>query len=211
MSRRPHPSSRRGLTIVELLAALAVTSIVAAAVVTTASAIRVGLDGQAEASRETARVARAQARIADHLFRARMILHHAGDEALLWVPAEAFDGTPTNATDFDRIDRNELRWYAVDRTAGCLVMQRTSDRTDRTACDLSTDWPALRASLAAQGSLERSVVLEGVQDAEFVADGFDPCSDRRLWLRVELDADHGGGGLLLGGILSALQRHGGCR
>ena len=40
-------SSRRGLTIVELLAALAVTSIVAAAVVTTASAIRVGLDGQA--------------------------------------------------------------------------------------------------------------------------------------------------------------------
>ena len=208
---RPRTTSRRGLTIVELLAALAVTSIVAAAVVTTASAIRVGLDGQAEASRETARVARVQARLADHLFRARMILHHAGDEALLWLPAEAFDGTASNATDFDRIDRNELRWYVFDRSAGCLVMQRTADRGDRTSCDLSADWPAMRTTLAAQGALERSVVLEGVQDAEFVSDGFDPCSDRRLWLRVELDADHGGGELLLGGILSALQRHGGCR
>jgi hypothetical protein len=203
--------SRRGLTIVELLAALAVTTIVAGAVVTTASAIRVGLDGQAEASRETARVARAQARIADQLFRARMILHHAGDEALLWLPAEAFDGTAANATEFDRIDRNELRWYVFDRASGCLVMQRTANRDDRTACDLSTDWPALRTTLAAAGALERSVVLEGVQDAEFLADGFDPCSDRRLWLRVGLDADHGGGELLLGGILSSLQRHGGCR
>lgn len=207
--RRP-TSALRGLTIVELLAALAVTSIVAAAVVTTASAIRVGLDGQAEASRETARVARAQARLADHLFRARMILHHAGDEALLWLPAEAFDGTAANATDFDRIDRNELRWYSFDRATGCLVMQRTSNRDDRSACDLSTDWPALRTTLAAAGALERSVVLEGVRDAEFVAEGFDPCSDRRLWLRVEIDADHGGGELILGGILSALQRHGGC-
>ena len=174
MTRRT-TGSRRGLTIVELLAALAVTSIVAAAVVTTASAIRVGLDGQAEASRETARVARVQARIADHLFRARMILHHAGDEALLWLPAEAFDGTASNATDFDRIDRNELRWYVFDRATGCLVMQRTANRSDRTACSLSTDWPALRATLAAAGALERSEVLEGVQDAEFVADGFDPC------------------------------------
>ena len=210
MNRRG-TSSRRGLTIVELLAALAVTSIVAAAVVTTASAIRVGLDGQEEASRETARVARAQARIADHLFRARMILHHAGDEALLWLPAEAFDGSPANATDFDRIDRNELRWYAFDRAAGCLVMQRTANRADRTACALSTDWAALRASLAAQGALERSVVLEGIAGAEFVSDGFDPCSDRRLWLRVEIDPALGGGELLLGGILSALQRHGDCQ
>jgi prepilin-type N-terminal cleavage/methylation domain-containing protein len=204
-------SSRRGLTIVELLAALAVTSIVAAAVVTTASAIRVGLDGQAEASRETARVARVQARIADHLFRARMILHHGGEEALLWLPAEAFDGTASNATDFDRIDRNELRWYVFDRATGCLVMQRTANRDDRTACSLSTDWPALRTTLAAAGALERSVVLEGVPDAEFVSDGFDPCSDRRLWQRGELDAGNGGGELLLGGILSALQRHGGCQ
>ncbi|MFM9180946.1 MAG: prepilin-type N-terminal cleavage/methylation domain-containing protein [Phycisphaerales bacterium] len=210
MTRRT-TGSRRGLTIVELLAALAVTSIVAAAVVTTASAIRVGLDGQAEASRETARVARVQARIADHLFRARMILHHAGDEALLWLPAEAFDGTASNATDFDRIDRNELRWYVFDRATGCLVMQRTANRSDRTACSLSTDWPALRTTLAAAGALERSVVLEGVQDAEFVADGFDPCSDRRLWLRVELDAGNGGAELLFGGVLSALQRHGGCQ
>ena len=208
---RPHMMHRAsGFTLVELLVSVAVTAIVAASVVTTISAVRVGLDDQGESAQETARLARAQARLADHLYRARMILQQGNGVATLWLPAESFDGTDGGAAEFDAIHRNEIRWYAHEPATRTVVMQRTADRADRTELPLSTDWAALRESLAASGGLERTVVLTGVDDAEFRAGSFDPCEHRRLSLDVQLDGSRGGTRVELGGILGSLQRHASC-
>jgi acetyl-CoA acyltransferase len=59
---------------VELLVSITVTAIIAASVAATVSAVAVGMQGQDDAAQEVARLARGQARLADHLFRARMIL-----------------------------------------------------------------------------------------------------------------------------------------
>ncbi len=199
-----------GFTLVELLVSITVTAIVAASVVTTISAVRVGLDDQGESAQETARLARAQARLSDHLYRARMILQQGGGVATLWVPAESLDGTESGAAEFDAIHRNEIRWYAHEPATGTIVMQRTADRADRAELPLATDWAALRVSLEVAGDLERTVVLTGVDDAEFRAGSFDPCEHRRLALDVQLDGSRGGTRIELGGILGALQRHASC-
>ncbi len=200
----------RGFTLVELVVAVVVTAVVAASVVTTMSAVRIGLEGQDESARATARIARAQARAADHLFRARMILAQEGAFCALWVPSEEFDASPTNAAEYDAIHREELRFWSFDAAAGAVVVERTADRGDRTQVALSADWQSIRDSLAAQGALERSVVIDGVSGSSFRASGFDPCSDRRMSLMVELEDEPADGAYEVGGALAVLLEHPSC-
>jgi len=208
IGRRGAPA--HGFTLVELAVSVVVTAVVAASVVTTMSAVRIGLDGQDETARATARIARAQARAADHLFRARMILAHEGAFCALWVPSEEFDASPTNAAEYDAIHREELRFWTFDASAQAVVVERTSNRADRTQVALSTDWESLRDSLAAQGALERSVVIDGVAAASFRASGFDPCSDRRMSLMVELADEPADGAYEVGGAIEVLLEHPSC-
>jgi len=189
---------------------IAVTALVAASVAATVSAVGVGLQGQDDAAQEVARLARAQARIADHLYRARMVLSQSETVATLWLPSEEFDGSPTNATDYDTIHGKELRWYRVDRTNRIVTMQRTANASNSTVYALNTDWAALRTSLAASGSLTTVPVLEGVLEGAFRFAAFDRWEDRRVVLEVQLDDAHGGSHLELGGIVDSLQRHPDC-
>ena len=149
---------RGGFTLVELLVSIAVTAMVAASVAATVSAVGVGMQGQDDAAQEVARLARAQARVADHLFRARMILSQSSTVATMWVPSEAFDGSASNATDYDTINADELRWYVVDRANRIISMQKVTSSANRTAYVLTTDWAALRTTLAASGSLTTTTV-----------------------------------------------------
>lgn len=211
MTTRRTNSARRGFTLVELLVSIAVTAMVAASVAATVSAVGVGMQGQDDAAQEVARLARAQARIADHLFRARMILSQSTTVATMWVPSEAFDGSASNATNYDTINADELRWYVVDRANRVISMQKVTSSANRTSYVLTTDWAALRTTLAASGSLTTTTVLEGVLDAAFRFTTFTPCSDRRLVLEVQLDDDHGGMSYELGGIVDSLQKHSSCQ
>lgn len=204
-------SVRAGFTLVELLVSITITAIIAASVATTVSAVGVGMQGQDEAAQEVARLARGQARLADHLFRSRMILSESATVATLWLPSEAFDGSATNAADYDAIHGNELRWYLVDRTNRVISMQRLTNTLNRTVYPLATDWSALRTSLASSGALVTTTVLEGVLEGAFRFTAFNPCADRRLVLDIQLDDEHGGMHFEIGGIIDALQRHSDCQ
>ena len=203
--------TRRALTLVELLVSIAVTALVAASVAATVSAVGVGLRDQDDAAQEVARLARAQARIADHLYRARMVLSQSDTVATMWIPSEEFDGSPTNAADYDAIHGKELRWYRIDRANRVITMQRTTNTSNSTVYPLATDWAALRTSLADSGALTTVTVLEGVLEGAFRFTSFTPCDDRRLVLEVQLDDQHGGAHLELGGIVDSLQRHPDCQ
>jgi Tfp pilus assembly protein PilE len=206
-ARRP---LRRALTLVELLVSVVITAIVAASVASTVAAVGVGLRGQDESAQEVARLARAQARISDHLYRARMILSQTDAVATLWVPSEPFDGSATNAERYDAIHGNELRWYVVDRPGRAVLAQRHANPSESTEYPLSTNWETLRSTLAAAGSLTTAPVIDGVLEAAFRASGFSPCDHRRLSLEVVLDDDHGGTHFELGGIVDSPQGHPSC-
>lgn len=202
--------NRRAFTLIELMVASVVTAMVALAVYGTISAVQLGVDSQDEVAQETARVARAQARLADHLYRARSILLESSTVVCLWLPSEAFDGTALNATAYDAIHADELRWYVIDTANSTVSVQRVTDRTNRTEYPLTTNWATLRTTLQQAGSLESSVVLNGIAMGAFLFTTFDVCSTVRVVLSVQFDEGHGGYGVELGGILSALQRHPDC-
>lgn len=202
--------SRRAFTLVEVLVATVVTGLVALAVYGTVSAVQTGVRMQDEVAQETARIARAQARLVDHLYRARMILGMSDTVICLWLPVEEFDGSVDNATAYDTIHGNELRWYVIDGTNRTVAVQRLTDQTNRTVYPLNTDWAALRTTLASAGNLQTSTVLNGVAGGAFRFEEFDPCATRRVVLDIQFDADHGGYAVELGGIIALLQRHPDC-
>ncbi|NBX33504.1 MAG: prepilin-type N-terminal cleavage/methylation domain-containing protein [Planctomycetes bacterium] len=98
---------RQGFTVIELLIASVITSMVAAAVISTMKAVTGSMEQQDLAADALARAARAEARVADHVNRARLILLQDADEVALWLPTEPFTSSATNTSDYDAINANE--------------------------------------------------------------------------------------------------------
>jgi prepilin-type N-terminal cleavage/methylation domain-containing protein len=202
--------SRRGFTLIELSIATVITVLAAGAVAGTLRAVSEAMTEQDRVSDGTARLARVDARIADHVERARLILHQDGDEVLLWLPSEPFDSSANNTSDYDTIHLNELAWYLVDSAAGRIVLRTATDRTERTAYPLSTDWGSLRITLEAQAKLASIAVLDGLESGSFEVEDADACSVRRFTFTGQMDEAHGGLPVRLGGRLPNGQRHPDC-
>lgn len=201
---------RRGFTLLELIVASSVTSLVALAVAGLLSATAGLMERDDLASRGAAMLARAEARLADHASRARLVLHADQDEVLLWLPSEPFTSSATNTEEYDRIDANELAWYVMDGGSGTLVLLSTADRTDRTVLSLSTDWDGLRLSLQAQARLASVTVLPDLAEGGFRVDDGDACTARRFTFSGRLTDAAGGVEVELGGRLPNGQRHPDC-
>ena len=201
---------RRGFTLVELAIATVITVLAAGAVAGTLRAVSDAMQEQDRVADGSARLARADARMADHLERARLVLHQDGDEALLWLPSEPFDSSANNTSDYDTIHLNELAWYVLDAEAGTLSLHIASNRSARTTYSLSTDWDALRVSLQTSAALASTTVLEGLADGGFLVEDADACSVRRVTFAGHFDLDRGGMPVRLGGRLPNGQRHPDC-
>lgn len=201
---------RRGMTLLEVVVASMITSLVALTVTSTLSVTGTLLESEDRAAAASAMLARAEARIADHAERARLVLHQDSDEVLLWLPSEPFTSSATNAAEYDRIDVNELAWYLMDPAAGTLTLLATADRSDRTVHALGTDWDALRLSLQVQARLSNTPVLRNLASGGFRVDDTDPCSVRRFSFTGRLTDEAGGVDVELGGRLANGQRHPDC-
>jgi prepilin-type N-terminal cleavage/methylation domain-containing protein len=202
--------SRRGFTLIELCIATVITVIAAGAVAGTLRAVSEAMQEQDRVADASARLARVDARIADHLERARLILQQDGDEVLLWLPSEPFDSSASNTSDYDTIHLNELAWYVMDAASGTLTIRCAANRAARTAYPLSTNWGALRTTLQSQAQLSSTVVLEGLSSGAFDVESADACSVRRFTFAGTFDGLRGGHEVRLGGRLANGQRHPDC-
>ena len=201
---------RRAFTLIELTIASAITSLVALTVASTLSTTASLMEREDRAGAAAAVLARAEARMADHAERARLILHQDADEVLLWLPSEPFTSSATNTAEYDRIDANELAWYVMDTSTGTLSLLSTTNRVDRTVLPLATDWAALRLSMQVQSRLTRLTVLNDVAEGEFRVESSDACSVRRFTFSGRLSEAAGGVDVELGGRLPNGQRHPDC-
>jgi prepilin-type N-terminal cleavage/methylation domain-containing protein len=201
---------RHGFTVIELLIASVITSMVAAAVISTMQAVTGSMEQQDLAADAMARAARAEARLADHVNRARLVLAQDADEVALWLPTEPFTSSATNTRDYDAINANELAWYVMDASTGNLTLKYLTNRNDRTAYGLSTNWSSLRTTLQMQQKLTSVCVIEGLAAGQFRVEDADPCSSGRFTFDGAMTDARGGLALQLGGPLPNRQRHPDC-
>ena len=210
---------RRGFTLIEVLIASLITTVVAGAVIGTIKAvtdITIALDASAYAM---ARLARAEARVADHVNRARMVLSQTSTEVLsqtstevlLWLPTETFSASAILVDDYDTIQGNELAWYVMKPATKTLYLCYLTDRTNRTVYSMNTNWTSLLNSSSVQGKLTEIPVLEGIVSGGFRVESSDPCSVQRFTFDGLLSDELGGMNAQLGGrILNGL-RHPDCQ
>ena len=201
---------RRGFTLIEVAIASLITTVVAGAVIGTIRAITESTYALDIAAQAMARVARADARFADHANRARMILDQSTLEILLWLPTEPFTSSATNTSDYDSIQGNELAWYVMNTSTGTLSLVYTTNRNDRTKYSLSTNWANLRTALTSQGALTTIAVLEGLASGGFRVQDSDSCSVRRFSFDGYLSDDLGGLNVQLSGRALNGQNHPDC-
>ena len=223
---------RRGFTLIEVLIASLISTMVAGAVIGTIRAVTDSTKALDISAQAMSRVARAEARIADHANRARMILDQSTKEILLWLPTEPFTSSATNTSDYDAIQGNELAWYVMNTATGTLSLVYTTNRNDHTKYSLSTNWANLRTSLTSQGALTSIAVLEGLtneptdpidpnepvivnqqsnaRESGFRVQDSDPCSVRRFSFDGYLRDDLGGLNVQLSGRLLNGQNHPDC-
>jgi prepilin-type N-terminal cleavage/methylation domain-containing protein len=201
---------RHGFTVIELLIASVITSMVAAAVISTMKAVTGSMEQQDLAADALARAARAEARVADHVNRARLVLAQDADEVALWLPTEPFTSSATNTRDYDAINANELAWYVMDASTGNLTLKYLTNRNDRTTYGLSTNWSSLRTTLQMQQKLTSVSVIEGLAAGQFRVEDADPCSSGRFTFDGAMTDARGGLALQLGGPLPNRQRHPDC-
>ena len=201
---------RRGFTLIEVAIASVVTTIIAGSVIGTIKAvtdITIALDASAHSM---ARLARAEARVADHVNRARMVLSQTSTEVLLWLPTETFSASAILVDDYDAIQGNELAWYVMKPATKTLYLCYLTDRTNRTVYSMNTNWTSLFNSSSVQGKLTEIPVLEGIVSGGFRVESSDPCSVQRFTFDGLLSDELGGMNAQLGGrILNGL-RHPDC-
>ena len=199
-----------GFTLIEVAIASVVTTIIAGSVIGTIKAvtdITIALDASAHSM---ARLARAEARVADHVNRARMVLSQTSTEVLLWLPTETFSASAILVDDYDAIQGNELAWYVMKPATKTLYLCYLTDRTNRTVYSMNTNWTSLLNSRSVQGKLTEIPVLEGIVSGGFRVESSDPCSVQRFTFDGLLSDELGGMHAQLGGRLLNGLRHPDC-
>jgi prepilin-type N-terminal cleavage/methylation domain-containing protein len=200
----------RGFTLIEVAIASVVTTIIAGSVIGTIKAVTdvtIALDASAHAM---ARLARAEARVADHVNRARMVLSQTSTEVLLWLPTETFSASAILVDDYDTIQGNELAWYVMKPATKTLYLCYLTDRTNRTVYSMNTNWTSLLNSSSVQGKLTEIPVLEGIVSGGFRVESSDSCSVQRFTFDGLLSDELGGMNAQLGGRLLNGLRHPDC-
>lgn len=180
-------STRRGMTLAELLIALAITTIVGAGVVAMTDAVaRVLEEGRSERERTIASAA-AATRLTSIVAPCSCALEVGTDTTVLWRGDTRRDGN---------VQASELGWVRHDPATNELLFEwvefpsswsaRDREDADRT-CDPDENWSLVRSEYLQAGHLSNCVLLDGlawIEPAIPAEECSNPLSVRRLAWRL---------------------------
>lgn len=180
--RREASDRRRGLSLLELVLALAMTTLVASGVTGMLAGLGSGIAAGRDVRTAMLATVASQRRITSELADHAAILESAPTRAVLWVGDERPGGT---------VETSELTWLSADASEE-IVLERivfpddwsTLERSmaDRRLGPDDDPWTAL-GTLRARGVVERIVLADALTDARFAV-----VSDGR-GLRIDLGFD----------------------
>ncbi|MAD78381.1 MAG: hypothetical protein CMJ51_03300 [Planctomycetaceae bacterium] len=160
---------RHGLTLVELLVALAVTTIVAAGVASLLSGVTAGLAAGSDTRTAMLANAASHRRLTERLETADCVLDIDAHRTLLWNG----DRRPGGA-----VESSEAAWITYDPDRGEIVREVVEFPEDWGAFELAmsdhrleprSDDLSILAGLRGRGYVQRVVLVDGLSDATFTA------------------------------------------
>ncbi len=181
---QPGRAHRRGLTLVELMIAMTITSIIAAAVAAMIHTTAYGISSQDQLRTLMVAHELAEVRISPALRGSTMVLAEGDDYVVLWT-YDRRDVDSPNLSELHRIeidrDENELRSYKAP--AGLAEAQDT--RYDLVA----TDFGSVTAGLRDTAEFPRELWAGDVTDLAFSFNTDDPRNSTFIGYRIEITVD----------------------
>ncbi len=157
----------RGLTLVEMMLALAVTALVAGAIAGMMSAVSAGVGVRRDARTAMIRANLASVRLGSYVGPARAVLDVDPDRFVLWLNDNRPGGT---------VHVSEVRWFRFDADQGRIIVtylqfpEHWSD-LDEDLVDIpyaaNADWWQVLADLETRGFVGSRTVIDGLIGVEF--------------------------------------------
>ncbi len=181
--------ARRGLSMIELLMALAITGMVAAAISAMWSAISAGERSRRDNRAFTVRTYTVKSRISAYVARSRCVLFADLDMIVLW-----FDDARQSGT----VHASELRWLTFQKTSGELDVYfvkfpQSYDETRKAMEDMEyridTDWIAELERYINQNQAASLTLVDGVETFKFTLDAPTALDAREVSLKLDFSTE----------------------
>ncbi|MFQ5592024.1 MAG: hypothetical protein ACE5HE_12730, partial [Phycisphaerae bacterium] len=175
-----HPTTRRGLTMVELLLALAIAALVCMSVAAMLSAVSYGTSSERDLRDAVVRAKVTDARISSAIRGSRAILEAGVDYLVLWTEDSNPNGT-ANAPDLaemrlvERDASNNLNSYAFPASWSQAQIDAANVSYSLTG-NPSGFFRTATSSAKTAGSFQPTLWATNVTSIQFLLDGVDPVS-----------------------------------
>jgi hypothetical protein len=181
----------RGLTLLELLLALVITTLVAGAIAGMLGAVSAGV-GSRKDNRAVMVLAHAgQSRLAAYFATARCVLARSGSHITLWL---------NDSRESNTVHASEVRWLQYDSAAGALMVRYVDFPANwtRTACEIadneyaaSSDWDAVLASYQAKNLISSRALVDNLASVSLTLDQASAAAARRVGFLLGFDTEQG--------------------
>ncbi|MHC4947248.1 MAG: prepilin-type N-terminal cleavage/methylation domain-containing protein [Planctomycetota bacterium] len=183
---------RRGLTMLELMLALTITGLVAAAISSTLGAMTRGITTRQDNRSVLIRGNAARVRLCAYIAPARALLEVAPESVVVWCHDARESGT---------VHATEVRWLVFDAANGVFEVQYVDfpDGWTQAAIDVAdkelaaqADWWAILDQYAANGTISSFTLVDGLDAVAVSADSAAPCAAKHVSFDLTFRTDTGG-------------------
>jgi type II secretory pathway pseudopilin PulG len=191
MMTRPPTRRLRGLTMIELLLAISVTAMVAAAIASMLAAVSAGVVTKRDARSLMVHASTARTRLAAYIGPSRCLLDAGESNIVLWL---------NDSRKSDTVHATELRWLLFDATAGTIdvLFVRFPSGWSQADCDLAdqeypvtADWSNVLVSYQTNGWIGSFTLVDGLAAVNVNLDAVDPLEAEHVTYELGVDTVEG--------------------
>lgn len=182
---------RRGLSLLELMLALTVTALVAAAISGMMGAVTTGVSSRRDSRTVMVRASAAESRLSAYVAPSRCILDAEVAALVLWL---------NDDRESDTVHATEIRWLLFDSGSGCLNMyyvsfpagwtQVAKDLEDKEYL-LGTDWMAVLDTFATKGWIAGFTLVDGLESLTIEVDQANPLAASHVAITMNFTTEAG--------------------
>ncbi|MHC5024480.1 MAG: hypothetical protein ACYTGG_11330 [Planctomycetota bacterium] len=185
------PTCPSGLTMIELLLAISITAMVAAAIASMLAAVSAGVLTKRDSRSLMVHASAAQTRLDAYVGPSRAFLDIGESNAVLWLNDSRESGT---------VHATEIRWLLYDATTGSIdvLFVQFPDGWSQTSRDLNDqeypmteDWSAVLTTYQASGWIGQFTVVDGLANVSVSSDAIEPVDAQHLTYTLGVETVEG--------------------